>query len=73
MDRKLFSQAVAVLRFNAEEFPKSANVWDSLADAYFHSGDIPNALENYKKALQIDSSYSNAEEARKFIASHSEK
>jgi hypothetical protein len=30
-------------------------------------------VENYKKALQIDSSYSNAEEARKFIASHSEK
>jgi tetratricopeptide (TPR) repeat protein len=73
MDRKLFPQAVAVLRFNAEEFPKSANVWDSLADAYFHSGDIPNAVQNYKKALQIDSTYSNAEEARKFIASHSEK
>lgn len=73
MDRKLFSQAVAVLRLNAEEFPKSANVWDSLADAYFHSGDIPNAVENYKKALHIDSSYSNAEEARKFIASHCEK
>lgn len=73
MDRKLFSQAVALLRFNAEEFPKSANAWDSLADAYFHSGDIPDAVENYRKALQIDSSYSNAEEARKFIASHSEK
>ena len=44
---------------------------DSLADAYFHCGDIPNALQNYKKALEIDSTYSNAEEARKFIASHS--
>ena len=73
MDRKLFPQAVAVLRFNAEEFPKSANVWDSLADAYFHSGDIPNAVQNYRHALQIDSVYSNAEKARKFIASHSEK
>jgi tetratricopeptide (TPR) repeat protein len=73
MGRKLFPQAVAVLRFNAEGFPGSANVWDSLADAYFHSGDIPNAVENYKKALQIDSTYSNAEEARKFIASHAEK
>lgn len=73
MDRKLFSQAVAVLRFNADEFPKSANVWDSLADAYFHSGDVTSAVESYKKALQIDSSYSNAEEARKFIASHSER
>src|SRR5215472_5079941 len=62
MDRKLYSQAVAVLQFNAEEFPKSANVWDSLADAYFHSGDIPKAVRNYQKALQIDSTYSNAEE-----------
>ena len=73
MERKLFSQAVAVLRFNAEGFPRSANVWDSLADAYFHSGDIPDAVQNYKKALEIDSTYSNAEEARKFIASHSER
>ena len=71
MVRKLFPQAVAVLRFNAEGFPRSANVWDSLADAYFHSGDIPDAVQNYKKALEIDSTYSNAEEARKFIASHS--
>jgi tetratricopeptide (TPR) repeat protein len=73
MDRKLFPQAVAVLRFNAQGFPKSANVWDSLADAYFHSGDIPKALENYKRALEVDSSYSNAEEARKFITAHTEK
>jgi len=71
MDHKLFPQAVAVLRFNAEGFPRSANVWDSLADAYFHSGDIPDAVQNYKKALEIDSTYSNAEEARKFITSHS--
>jgi len=62
-----------VLRFDAEEFPRSAYVWDSLADAYFHSGDIPNAVQNYRHALQIDSVYSNAKKARKFIASHSEK
>jgi tetratricopeptide (TPR) repeat protein len=73
MDRKLFSQAVAILRFNADDFPESANAWDSLADAYFHSGDVPKAVENYKKALQIDSSYSNADDAKKFIASHTEK
>jgi imidazolonepropionase-like amidohydrolase len=73
MDRKLFPQAVAILRFNAEGFPNSANVWDSLADAYFHSGDIPDAVQNYKKALQLDSTYSNAEEARKFVASHAER
>ena len=73
MDHKLFPQAVAVLRFNAEGFPRSANIWDSLADAYFHSGDVHDAVQNYKKALEIDSTYSNAAEARKFIASHSER
>jgi len=73
MEHKLFPQAVAVLRFNAEGFPRSANVWDSLADAYFHSGDIRGAVQDHKKALEIDSTYSNAAEARKFIASHSER
>lgn len=73
MAQKLFPQAVAILRFNAEEFPKSVNVWDSLADAYFHNGDVPNAVQNYKKALEMDPAYSGSEEARKFVTAHSEK
>ena len=73
MAQKLFPQAVAVLRFNAEEHPKSVNVWDSLADAYFHNGDVPKAVQNYKKALQMDPAYSGSDDARKFVAAHSEK
>jgi len=70
MGAKLYPQALAVLRLNAEEFPNSTNVWDSLADAYFHNGDVSNAVLNYKKALATDEHYSNSEEARKFIAEH---
>ena len=71
MAQKLFPQAVAVLRFNAEEFPKSVNVWDSLADAYFHNGDVPKAVQNYQKALKMDPAYSGSDDARKFVAAHS--
>ncbi len=70
MNKKLYPQAIAVLAMNTESFPKSANTWDSLADAFFHSGDVPNAMQNYQKALEADTAYSNADFARKFIAEH---
>ena len=73
MNKKLYPQAIAVLGMNTESFPKSANTWDSLADAFFHSGDVPNAMQNYQKALEADTAYSNADFARKFIAEHPQK
>jgi imidazolonepropionase-like amidohydrolase len=73
MNNKLYPQAIAVLAMNTESFPKSANTWDSLADAFFHSGDVANARKNYQKALDADAAYSNADFARKFIAEHAQK
>lgn len=73
MDKKLYPQAVAVLNMNAEQFPKSANAWDSLADAFAHSGDIASAVHNYQKALETDPGYSNADFAKKFVAEHAQK
>ena len=35
-------------------FPKSANVYDSLGEAYFNKGDKKSALINYKKSLEIN-------------------
>jgi cytochrome c-type biogenesis protein CcmH/NrfG len=55
---------------NTEDFPKSANTWDSLGEALFKSGDTPHAVENYKKALETDPKYENAEAARKFLAEY---
>lgn len=73
MNKALYPRAIAVLTMNTENFPKSANTWDSLADAFFHSGDVPNAVRNYQNALATDPTYSNADEAKKFIAEHLQK
>jgi len=73
MDKKLYQQAIAVLEMNTGNFPKSANAWDSLADAFSRFGDVPHALENYRKALEADATYSNADSAKKFIAEHAQK
>ena len=45
-------EAVRILRLNVEEYPASANVYDSLADACYRSGDKACAIENYRKALE---------------------
>lgn len=46
--------AVAAFELNAEAFPKSANVHDSLGDALARHGDRARAIESYEKALEID-------------------
>lgn len=46
-------EAVAVLEMTVASFPKSANAYDSLADAYVAAGDYEKALTASKKALQL--------------------
>jgi tetratricopeptide (TPR) repeat protein len=45
------SEAVEILKLNAEAFPDSANVYDSLAEAYMASGDDTRAVLLYRKAI----------------------
>jgi predicted Zn-dependent protease len=65
-----FPEAIALLRMNTEDFPKSPNTYDSLAEALFKSGDAAQASASYAKALEADPKYVNAEFARKFVAEH---
>ena len=44
--------AIKIFRLNIKNFPESANVYDSLGEAYERSGDKDKALANYKKAVQ---------------------
>jgi hypothetical protein len=37
-----------------EAYPNSANVYDSLGEAYFLSGNTPEAIQNYEKSLTLD-------------------
>lgn len=48
--------AVAILKLNTEEYPGSANVYDSYGDALLAKGDTANALVNFKKCLVLDES-----------------
>ena len=59
--------AIQVFQLNAEIYPQSANVWDSLAEAYMKSGDMKKARENYEKALTLDPKNDHAKETLKKI------
>jgi hypothetical protein len=47
-------KAVQILTVNTERYPKSANTWDSLGEAYALKGDSKNAIKNFKKALSLN-------------------
>jgi tetratricopeptide (TPR) repeat protein len=53
LQRRQVLDAVAVFRMNAQAYPASANVWDSLAEAYVAAGDTEHAAECYRKLLEV--------------------
>jgi tetratricopeptide (TPR) repeat protein len=65
--------AIRVFQLNAEVFPQSGNVWDSLAEACLKAGDLKKAKEHYEKSLTLDPTNENAKEALKKITEAKEK
>lgn len=65
---KNFSQAVEIFKLNVLAFPKSANAFDSLGEAYMEAGNKNLAIENYRKSLSLDPDNKNAEEMLKNLA-----
>jgi Beta-lactamase class C and other penicillin binding proteins len=53
-DKKDAASAIEVFKLNAEQFPKSFNVWDSLGEAYYRAGNVEEAIKNYEKSLQLN-------------------
>ena len=47
------ANAIVILQLNVETHPGSANVYDSLGEAYLTAGNRPLAIANYEKALAI--------------------
>ncbi len=53
------NEAIEFFKINVEIFPKSGNAYDSLAEAYLKSGNKKLAIENYKKAVELDATNEN--------------
>jgi hypothetical protein len=56
------SDAIKVFQLNVDAYPESANVYDSLGEAYMNNGDNKLAITNYEKSLELDPKNANATE-----------
>lgn len=56
-------EAIEFFKLNVEMFPTAANGYDSLGEAYAASGDKELALQNYRRALELNPKNANAVKA----------
>ena len=52
--------AIVVFQRNVQEYPKSANVYDSLGEAYMQAGQKDLAIQNYEMSLRLNPENRNA-------------
>jgi tetratricopeptide (TPR) repeat protein len=60
LEARRFDAAIAILELNAREYPRSANVYDSLGEAYMLAGQKEQAVRSYRKLLKLDPGNANA-------------
>jgi hypothetical protein len=53
-------EALAIFRLNTQLYPNSSNAFDSFAEAFEAMGDTPSAIDQYRKAVQLDSQNTHA-------------
>lgn len=54
LEQGKLKQALEIMKINAELYPQSWNVYDSLGELYLKNGDKENAKLNYKKSLELN-------------------
>jgi CubicO group peptidase (beta-lactamase class C family) len=57
MQSKRVKDAIEIFKLNVEMFPQAFNTYDSLGDAYRDNGDKQLAIQNYKKALELNPNF----------------
>ena len=62
LNKKHLEEALSVFKLNIEEHPTSANPYDSYGDALLMKGDSINALKNFKRCFEIDSTLNYTQE-----------
>ena len=65
MFMKKLDEAIKIFELNTNDFPESANVWDSLAEANMNKGNKELAIKYYEKSLKLNPENKNAVEKLK--------
>ena len=65
LNMKKVREAIEIFKLNVEAYPQSANVYDSLGEAYMMNGDKELAIRNYQRAVELNPQNTNAIEALK--------
>lgn len=60
LSAKRNAQAIAMFVYNTQQWPKSANAFDSLGEAYENAGDKDKAITSYRKSLALNPSNEHA-------------
>ena len=53
-------EAIEIFKLNAESYPQSFNVYDSLGEGYLNAGRTEEAITNYQRSLEINPANQNA-------------
>lgn len=73
LNSKQIEQAIYVFTLNTKLYPKSANTWDSLGEAYWNANKIDKAIEYYNKAIELDPQGPTGDNARQMLKTIKEK
>ena len=68
MNSKQMEQALYVFGLNTKLYPKSANVWDSFAEANWKANKIEKAVEYYNKAIELDPNGVTGDNSRRMLS-----
>ena len=53
MDAKKYDEAQALFQLNINNYPNSANVYDSMGDCFLNKSKNEEAIKYFKKALEL--------------------
>jgi cytochrome c-type biogenesis protein CcmH/NrfG len=62
---KKVREAIEIFKLNVETYPASANVYDSLGEAYMLNGNKELAVKNYQRSVELSPQNTNAAEILK--------
>ena len=66
---KKVRETIEIFKLNVEVYPQSANVYDSLGEAYMMNGDKELAIRSYQRAVELNPQNNNAIEMLKKLRS----